>query len=384
MRHSHRGWGVTSTYGGVDRVNILYVCRAVDDEARWTAAQVQWIRTLARHPSVGRVHVLATMAGEVSFPDNVTIAEFRRGSGSGPMRRLKMLLAFWSEVLRAPLRPDCYFVVQGGPYPAQLLPFKLLTGRPIYQWKAQQHVSPRMRFYARYCDDLVFTATEQSLPLTLPNKRVVGHGIDTDLFRPHPVEKDGDFITVGRISPIKRIDRMIEAIAICRDALGTTPRLDIVGHTGGSTEPYADQLRDMVKRFNLEESVCFLGHVNYRDLPPLLSRYRASLNFSGTAFDKAVGEAMACGVPVLSTNPCVIESLPANLHPHLVPAGKDTDGLARAMLTAMAWDESSREWLEERVREYIVEEHSLRSLFSRILGEVEAHQGLATNGSEAA
>jgi glycosyltransferase involved in cell wall biosynthesis len=366
-------------------VNVLYVCRTVDEEARWTAAQVQWITALAGLPAVEHVHVLSTVAGDVALPENVTIRQFRSASRFASIRRLKMILGFWWEVLRAnPLRHDFYFVVQGGPYPAQLLPFKLLTGRPIYQWKAQQHVSRRMRFYARYCDDLVFTATEQSLPLTLPNKRVVGHGIDTDLFRPHPVGKDRDFITVGRVSPIKGIDRMIEAIATCRDTVGTSPRLDIVGHTGGSTEPYADQLREMVERFDLGASVRFLGHVNYRDLPPLLSRYRASLNFSGTAFDKAVGEAMACGVPVLSTNPCVIESLPEGLQPYLWPGGNDIEGLARAMHQAMTWDESTRQWLEGRVREYIVEEHSLRSFFSRILGEIRAHQGLATNGSAAA
>ena len=126
---------------------------------------------------------------------------------------------------------DFFFVLQGGPYPALLLPVKLLTGRRVYQWKTHSYVNRRMAFYARWCDDLVFTATPSSFPLALPNVRVVGHGIDMQQFQPMPDDGPGtgDLIAVGRLTPVKRLDRLISAVAACRGSSGRMWSLDICG-----------------------------------------------------------------------------------------------------------------------------------------------------------
>jgi glycosyltransferase involved in cell wall biosynthesis len=247
------------------------------------------------------------------------------------------------------------------------------------------HVSRRMRFYARWCDDLVFTATESSLLLDLPNKRVVGHGIDTELFTPTSQSPDRDFVTIGRISPIKHIDEMIRAIAVHREQFGSAPSLDIVGQIG-ENRPYVDQLETLVAQLALDSEVRFLGHVEYHELPKLLPRYRASLNFSGTALDKSVGESMACGVPVLTTNPCVKEILTGQLRSELAVT-HDASAQALAMHRALSWDPGRRLAIGERLRATILAEHGLTSLFDRIIAEVEATRrngpllGAARDGS---
>jgi glycosyltransferase involved in cell wall biosynthesis len=357
-------------------MNILYVCREVDDAAPFTAAQVQWITRLANRADVDHVHVLTPKAGDVQLPANVTLRQF---AGLPWIRRA---FSFWWAVMRArPLQQDFYFVAQGGPYPALLLPFKALTGRPLYQWKAQPHVSRKMRFYARHCNDLIFTATEQSLLLDLPTKRVIGHGIDTDLFRPPSwtAAPARDFVTVGRIAPIKNIGAMVSAIDACRHRFGVTPTLDIVGRTTGKDQQHIRELREHVNSLGLGDSVRFLGHVDYRELPDLLPRYKACLNLSGTAFDKSVGESMACSLPVLTSNACVIESLPADLRPYLVTDAEDIDELARTMISAMAWDDAQRSWLRRRVREFVVQEHSLETFFDAMFAGIQADRSKPIN-----
>ncbi|MDP8972143.1 MAG: hypothetical protein M3N45_02985, partial [Actinomycetota bacterium] len=144
------------------------MCKAVDESNATVATQVSWIRTLARHSEVEQVRVLTRHVGPADLPGNVTVRSF--GSGGWP----RTIARFLREVVR--LRPsdvDCFFVAQGGPYPALLLPLKRILGRPLYQWKAHPHISPRMRFYARYCDDLVFTPTPGSFPMALDSVRVV-------------------------------------------------------------------------------------------------------------------------------------------------------------------------------------------------------------------
>lgn len=350
-------------------MNILYVCRSVSEDAEWTAVQVQWINQLAQSPGVRQVHVLTTRVGRARLPENVTVRKLSHRTTA------HLVISFLREVIRAgPFRQSFFFVVQGGPYPALLLPFKLATGRPIFHWKAQTVVSRRMWFYARFCDDLVFTATEQSLELDLPNKRIVGHGIDTTRFLQKNVKATRDLVTVGRLSPIKGIDRMIEAIAKVREVSGVAPTLDVVGsfQTEKSAR-YVEQLRAHAAAYNVEEHVHFRGHVPFAELPDLLPQYRASLNFSGTAFDKAVGEAMACGVPVITTNPAVIESLPADLRGILATDRSDIEAIADSIDRVLNLNEDERKAMNSRVRRYIEEEHSLASFFGRILAEIRAH-----------
>jgi len=318
-------------------------------------------------PEVDHVHVLSSDVKDADLPHNVTIRQLKRGSA------LTRAMSVWWEVLRAgPFRQTFFLVVQGGPFPALLLPFKLMTGTPIYQWKAQPHVSSRMSFYASVCDNLVFTATEQSLLLDLPRKkRTIGHGIDTKRFRPASVPADRDFVTVGRVAPIKGIHIMIEAIAACREGYGVTPTLDIVGGVKSrGNVAYTDHLNARIEELGLRDHVRFTGHVPYADLPQLYPKYRASLNFSRTAFDKAVGESMACGVPSITTNPSVIESLPAHLAQHLATDADSSDLQAKAMFDAMTWNDATRTFIAMESRKFVEDHHSLDTFFVRMLDEI--------------
>lgn len=347
-------------------MNVCYVCKAVDESNTTVATQVRWIQSLARHPRIDHVRVLTREVGSAELPPNVTLRCF--GSRSWP----RTILGFYREALR--LRGpevDFFFVAQGGPYPALLLPSKCLMRRPLYQWKAHPHVSSRMRFYARYCDDLIFTPTPGSFPMALASVRVVGHGIDTELFRPMERQNHADLLAIGRVAPVKRLELAIEALATCRDYWNLDLTLDIIGPCAARDEAYRQRLVDLIGERRLSGSVRFCGTVKHDDLPELLSGYRATLNLSRTAFDKAAGESMAVGVPVITTNPCTSEMLPDDVRP-LLAARDDTTDVARVMREVVSWDEPIRERLGHRLRETILAGHSLDTLFDKILDAIEA------------
>lgn len=351
-------------------MRICYVCKAVDETNPTVATQVRWIRELAERPQVDHVRVLTRTLGSATLPDNVTVATFGHGTWPGT------ILEFWRRVLAMPRSDvDLYFVAQGGPYPALLLPIKLFRSQALYQWKAHAHVSTRMRFYARYCDDLVFTPTLSSFPLDLPNVRVVGHGIDTELFRPQATTTPSrDLVAVGRIAPIKHLDVALDLLRTCRARWGVAPTLDIVGPCQAKDADYLRRLEDLVQELDLSRDVRFLGSVTHDELPELLGRYRASINLSETAFDKAVGESMAVGVPVVTTNDCTTEMLPVELRSLLAAKRQDAAGLAGLVHNALAWDDATRGSIGARLRENVVEHHSLDALFAKILVHVEGHR----------
>lgn len=353
-------------------MNVVYVCKAVDSASPTVATQVRWIASLASKPQIGRILVLTRRLGRAALPPNVEVRTF---GPSGPADQSASWPAIVSGFLRqaSRLRPrdvDFFFVAQGGPYPALLLPHKTAMRRPLYQWKAQPHVSARMGFYARRCDDLIFTATPRSFPAEVKPGKVlaVGHGIDTELFHPAvgPGEPRRDLVAIGRVSPIKRLDVVIRSLAACRQRSGVAPTLDIVGPSGDLRH----DLEGLAQELAVDGSVRFLGSVEHDAVPALLGRYRAMVNFSDTAFDKAAGEAMACGLPVVTTNPCTSEMLPRDLTAALTAARDDPADQARALTAVLAWDDHTRELHGRRLRDTIVADHGLDTLFDKILAAI--------------
>lgn len=348
-------------------MNITYVCKAVDDTSPTVANQLRWIRALAANPRVGRVVVLTGHRGPGELPPNVTVSAF------GGTSWARTILGFWRQALRLRRGTDLYFVVQGGPYPALLLPFKVALRRPLYQWKAQPHISARMRFYARWCDDLVFTATSGSFPLALDKVKVVGHGIDTDLFSYQHGSRDRDLIALGRVAPIKRLEVAIRAAAECRDRFGVGVGIDLVGSCLPRDEGYRQSLVDLAAELGLADKVRFEGAVKHDEVPALLGRYRASINFSRTAFDKAIGETMATGTPVVTTNPCTIEMLPPGLR-FLAAREDDPTGQAEVIRDVMCFDQARLREVGHQLRDIVVREHGLDALFDKILQHIDAHR----------
>jgi glycosyltransferase involved in cell wall biosynthesis len=345
----------------------VLICQAVDQDDPVNATLVRWIRSLARDPSVRSVRVLSLRVGRFDLPQNVVVLDLGVG-------RLRRLLRFYAQVVLAIRRreADFFLVLQSGPYPGLLFPIKLLTGRRVYQWYTHTHVGWLMIFYARWCDDLVFTATPSSFPVALPNVRVIGHGIDTQLFRPLPRDRPAvaDLIVVGRLTRVKRLDGLFYALAACRDSTGRVWTLDLCGPELDGDRQYRATLDDLVSRLHLAGSVRFLGPVLQDEMRTLLGCHKVAVSFSDGGLDKAIAEAMACGRPVLSTNACFAELLPDDLRELLVLDHDDVTAQARGITRVLELDEVAQRSIGERLRGIVTEHHSLDQFWAKILSEI--------------
>jgi glycosyltransferase involved in cell wall biosynthesis len=346
-------------------LRLVFICQAVDAADPVHATTVRWIEVLSRHPAVKQLTVLALRTGEHQLPPQVTI---RRIGNGGPVRSLAR---FYLEVARALRRgADAFFVHQGGPYPVLLLPAKVLLRKPIYHWKAHPYVSRLTAFEARWCDDLVFTSSSGAFPLDLPNRRIVGQGVDTEMFRITQVEKSQDLVTSGRIAPVKRIDQMIRAIAEANRGHGARYRFDLYGSSKGQ-EAYEDKVRSLIEKEGLESLVLLHGPTRQDELPGILNRHRVFLHFSAGAIDRAAVEAMACGLPVLTSNANVAGLIPSALRPELVVPQEDTAAQAEALHLLLSTPGDRLAEIGRELREVVVREHGVEGLFDRIVAEVE-------------
>lgn len=347
-------------------MRVVFVCQAVDTHDFISAGSVRWIRAFSENRKVEHVYVITLRQGDVSLPGNVTVHSIGRNS------RLATLLRFYRETFAALTRgSDCFFIYQGGPYPALLLPLKWFLKKPILQWKAHPHIGRSLRLYARFCNTKVFTSTRNAFPLDLPSVKIVGQGIDTKQFRMTSSEKTGDLVTVGRISPIKRIDEMIRMIADCPLEYGRSYRLDIYGPIFDKDVKYKRCLNDQIRALGLQDLVVFRGPVVQNQLPGILNRYCAFVFFCESALGRAAVEAMACGLPVISTNPCVEEILPEGLKATLMVPKDQTGAQSRKVVQLLSLDRSELDKIGMILRDEVVRHHNIEGLVDRILTEIE-------------
>jgi glycosyltransferase involved in cell wall biosynthesis len=347
-------------------MRLAFICQAVDQDDPILASTVRWIEEFAKRPQIEQMTVITLRKGTFALPDNVQVHAIKGED------RLVTLARFYREVIRAIGRGvHSFFIYQGGPYPVLLIPFKLLMGKPIHHWKAHPYISPMMRFSARFCDTKVFTSTQNAFPLQLPNVRVVGQGIDTGLFHIKPLPKTGDMVTAGRVAPVKRLDAMLEALAQCNRLYGTSYRLDIYGPTLEMDREYREYLNALIEQLDLSAVVSFRGAVPQNQLPDMLNRHRLFLSFSKTALDRSVVEAMACGLPVISSNPCVEEILPEHLRPRLIVPEADVDNQAQSIHQLLSLDDDTLSKIGQAMRNVAVQDHSVISLIGKILAEME-------------
>lgn len=125
-------------------------------------------------------------------------------------------------------------------------------------------------------------------------------GIDIDRFKPgaRGWDQTGYLLSVCRLNDQRKgLDRLIRSYAIMADYNPNTPLLVLAGrgHISGD-------LRELIRSLDLVERTLILSDVPQSDLPSL---YRAASVYLQASYEEGLGisvlEAMACGLPVVST-----------------------------------------------------------------------------------
>lgn len=165
--------------------------------------------------------------------------------------------------------------------------------------------------------DLIVTDSEFSkaeilkyFPQHESKLRVVPCGVDLQKFRPcenperipevkKSLEIEGDyFLYLGTIEPRKNLERLIDAYNIFTKKVGNPPKLVLAGGKGWLYDSIFQRVTDL----NLNEKVIFTKYVPSEDMNPLMC---GALAFVFPSIYEGFGmpplEAMACGVPVLSS-----------------------------------------------------------------------------------
>ena len=251
----------------------------------------------------------------------------------------------------------------------------VLYGRPVilrcgverYQNELRESHSRLYLFVLRQISTLCYRAASRIVLTTMgsaefvterlgidPRKiHVLPNFVDTSSFSPLGITDNGKLLFIGRLSAVKNLFALIDAIA------ATEYELHIVGE-GELRSALASHIRKVRANARL------LGRVPNDQLPELINRYSIFvLPSCYEAHPKALIEAMACGAAVIGSDVPGIRSLIEHGRTGIL-ASPDSESLREA-ITALMNDRRLRRELGARAREFVVAHFDLSDIARREL-----------------
>ena len=259
-----------------------------------------WVTALAAR--VAHLDVICQERGAVDLPANVWLASLGKERGAGRARQLleSQRLA-WSRMGQV----DVVFGHQIPRYTLAAAPAAMLRGVPVVQWYTHGHVGLELRLVHALARRVV-TASPESFRLPSRKALVLGHGIDFERFAPAQSRPPGGrvVLSVGRLSPVKDVETLIDAAGL----LAGRPGFEDVRFVVAGEEPpespsgYREALEARVAAHGLGGRFRFVGPVPYSEVVAFYQTGSVLVSTSRTgSVDKAVLEAMGCGLPTLVT-----------------------------------------------------------------------------------
>lgn len=345
-------------------MKLLFITQKIDKNDDVLGFVLDWLSEFSRQTE--GIVALCLQQGEFSLPGNVRVFSLGKEKmpGGGPIRhwlkRLVYLSRFYYYCFSERKNYDAVFVHMNQIYVIYgWWLFKLLN-KKVGLWYAHGAV-PKDLPLAEKLADVVFTSTADGFRLASRKLKIVGQGIETEKFspsiEPRPPRPLYTIITVGRISAVKNLDLIVEAGALLKQQ-GLPFVIKFAGTplTAADKKYYSDLLQ-LIAAKGLDDSVVFAGAIAYRQVADFYRSADLFINVSDTgSLDKAILEAMASGLSVLTSNDSAKKILPQEFI-----VAKDPAEIA-AKITALMQEPPRVD-----LRQIVTNGHSLKGLVEKIL-----------------
>ena len=351
-------------------MKLLIITQKVDVNDDVLGFFIEWIRKLAS--KVEQVIVICLFKGKYDLPDNVKVFSLGKEEGAS---KLKYLKHFYEYIWKLKNDYDSVFVHMNPKYVVLGAPFWKMWEKKIVLWYAHGYTPPALKIADKLTDIAVASTPEGYRIPGTKKLKVIGQGIDTERFKPiqDPRSKIQDpfkVVSVGRITPSKDYETLIKAAEILKDS-GAKFKVEIAGQPAtGSDIEYMEKLKKALENKKMTDVFKFIGPIANKDLPPFLRSADLFVNMSHTgSLDKAILEAMACGLPVLTCNEALINVL-GNYGDQLMFPKRNDKALVEKINFMMKMPREKKEIISSDMRKIVVENHNLDGFINKLLVEL--------------
>ncbi len=357
-------------------MKLLVITRKIDRDDWLAGHGYEWVKKISAQSQIEEsgLSVLCLTKGNTEGlrARVVALDEF---SVTGRLHRKILRLYRFIRLAPALVRSaDAVFCHQNPEYAIAVWPFVFWYRKRLVSWYTHKSVTWKTRLMLLF-SDAVLTASPESFRLRSKKVSIIGHGIDTEIFSPADSPRDASvvdrLVSVGRISPVKRLEVLIAASHLLVSEYGMRGlRVEIVGDAPlPEHRQYAKLLKEQVRRFGLDDNVVFLSGIPHHAVVSVYQRADIFVNLSATgSLDKAVLEAMSCGCPVLTSNEAFRRVL-GRLSGQLMCDPEDARDLAAKAAALLGQSEGSRRDLGAALRQIVIDQHDLDRLARRIVQE---------------
>lgn len=351
-------------------MRILLFTQAVDQNDPILGFFHRWIEVFAEHCE--SVTVICLREGEHHLPSHVRVLSLGKEHGNS---RLQYIVLFYRYLWQLRGSYDAVFVHMNQIYVILGGWIWRLKKIPVGLWYCHKHTPFSLRAAIPFLQKL-FTQMDESTTAKTEKKCVVGHGIDIHLFERDmtngkPANQPLQFAMVGRITPVKNLDTLVEALQITKNALPPFQVLLIGEPISETDQSYAQQLKQRIRAYDLEKEVIFTGSKSRVELKNILQKTDLVINLTKTdSFDKALLESWAMGIPVLAANTSAKRALEAEELPLCFFAPPDDPTVISQRLIEcikVLQDTNQEERMRTRLSEHVRREHNLEKLIPRII-----------------
>jgi glycosyltransferase involved in cell wall biosynthesis len=339
-------------------VKLLIITQGVDAKDPVLGFFHRWIQGLAKKSE--RVEVICLFEGEHNLPANVRVHSL--GKESGRKSRLAYACRFLSLVWKLRREYDTVFVHMNQEYILLAGWLWMLWSKPVFFWRNHKMGNWLTNIATGFTKKLFCTSPYAYIA---KNKKteLMPAGVDTELFAlmSSAQRTPRSILSLGRIAPVKRLEVLLEAAKLLQDQ-NIPYSLQIYGDALPIDAMYEESLKKFAETRALN-NVSFKPGVRNDAAPEVYGSHEVFVNLTNTgSFDKTLFEAMACGTLTATSNEALKEIIPAELFFEEY----DAASLAHVLATVLELPETQKISYREKLRSYVVEQHSLSLLIERL------------------
>ena len=292
-------------------MNILILTQKVDKNDPILGFFYKWILEFSY--KFEKVLVVCLEKNEVDLPENVLVFSLGKEENNELkikdyklLRKIKYTTRFFKLIWAERKNYDVVFVHMNPEYVVLGGVFWKFWSKKIALWYTHRQKDLKL-WLAEKLTNIVFTSSPQSFTLKSKKIEIMGHGVDVDFFKSIKRNTNFDqkvFIHVGRITQIKNCEVLIETANILKNKWSIDFKIKFLGDPILPKDfVYQKLLLNLVKKYNLEKNIEFMGSISPDAMAEFYATADASFNLAPTGgMDKSVIESVIAKVPTFASN----------------------------------------------------------------------------------